>query len=132
MKVFKALIGAFIVGGIAAIIGQCFMIMWANILGPTIFVDLLSLICLGIIGSLLVVLGVFPKVNDFGGIGTGLTFGGFCAVVASTYAGTKAETGSSEAALKATLTLVLYVIGTGVLASFLVAVIAWFVKKGAA
>jgi hypothetical protein len=130
MKVFKALIGAFLVGGIAAVIGQGLMIFWANLLGPTIFVDLLSLVCLGIIGGLLVVAGVFPKVEAFGGIGTGLTFGGFCAVVGSTFAAKKAETGSSGEAFKAAISLVLYVIGTGILMSFLIAVISWFVKKG--
>jgi hypothetical protein len=132
MKVFKALIGAFIVGGIAAVIGQGFMVLWGSLLGPTIFVDLLSLVCLGIIGALLVVVGLFPKVEQFGGIGAGLTFGGFCAVVAGTFAAKKAETGSSGEAVKAAVNLVLYVIGTGILLSFLIAVISWFVKKGGA
>lgn len=130
MNVFKALIGAFIVGGIAAVIGQGFMVFWGGVLGPTIFVDLLSLICLGIIGGLLVILGLYPKVEQFGGIGAGLTFGGFCAVVGSTFVAKKAETGSSSKAAGAAITLVLYVIGTGVLLSFLVAVISWFVKRG--
>jgi hypothetical protein len=131
MNVFKALIGAFIVGGIAAVIGQGFMVFWGGILGPTIFVDLLSLVCLGIIGALLVVLGLYSKIEQFGGIGAGLTFGGFCAVVAGTFAAKKSETGSSGEAAKAAVTLVFYVIGTGVLLSFLVAVLSWFVKKGA-
>ncbi|MDR2211409.1 MAG: SpoVA/SpoVAEb family sporulation membrane protein [Spirochaetaceae bacterium] len=131
MNVFKALIGAFIVGGIAAVIGQGLMVFWGGLLGPTIFVDLLSLVCLGLIGGLLVILGLYPKVEQFGGIGAGLTFGGFCAVVGSTFAAKKGETGSSGEAAKAAVSLVMYVIGTGVLLSFLVAVISWFVKGGA-
>ncbi|MDR2313645.1 MAG: SpoVA/SpoVAEb family sporulation membrane protein [Spirochaetaceae bacterium] len=131
MGVFKALVGAFIVGGIAAVIGQGFMVFWEGVLGPVIFANLLALACLGIIGGLLVILGLFPKIEKFGGLGAGLSFGGFCAVVASTFAATKSETGSSGKAAKAAFMVVLYVIGTGMLLSFLVAVISWFVKRGA-
>ncbi|GHV95854.1 hypothetical protein AGMMS50293_21740 [Spirochaetia bacterium] len=92
----------------------------------------MSLVSLGVVGVILVIAGVFPKLEKAAGFGAGLSFGGFAAAVAGTFVATKMQTNSAAKALKAALMLVLYVIGTGVVLAFITGLVTWLVKGGAA
>jgi hypothetical protein len=130
MKTFRTLVLAFVFGGLTAVVAQGFFALWVSLIGPSIFATLLALACLGVIGALLIILGIFPKLEELSGFGVGFSFGGFAAAVAGIYAGTKSKTGSDAEALKAAAGVVVLVIGTGVLLSFIVAAVSFFAKKG--
>jgi hypothetical protein len=129
-KIIRTLVLSFVFGGLTSIVAQFFAIFWGSILGETIFVTLLSLICLGIVGTLLVIIGIYGKLEELSGFGIGFSFGGFCATLASIFVGTKANGGSSSDALKAALKVAGFVICSGITTSILVAALAVFAKKG--
>jgi hypothetical protein len=130
MKIIRTLVLSFIFGGLTAIVAQAFLILWVSVLGPSIFATILTLWSLGIIGSLLVVLGVYPKLEELSGFGIGFSFGGFCAALAGIFAGNKIETGSNSQAFIAAMRVGAFVICSGIVSSFLVAMISVFAGRG--
>ncbi|MDR2434852.1 MAG: SpoVA/SpoVAEb family sporulation membrane protein [Treponema sp.] len=130
MKAFKMLIGAFICGGAACVAGQALMLFWGGILGAegAALVDTLALACLGIIGLLLVVLGLYPKLQEIGGMGAGMPISGLVGIIGTVYLGILAQTGSYGKAAKQTVLLAATVIGCGALLSILFGLLAWFAK----
>jgi hypothetical protein len=132
MKLIKSMMFCFIGGGVTAVIGQGFLTLYGALLGPGLITIALSLISLGVLGAILTIAGIFPKLEKAAGFGAGLSFGGFCAAVAGTYAATMAQTNSAGKALKAALMLVLLVIGTGIALAFIVGLISFLAKGGAA
>lgn len=127
MNIVKPILQSFIVGGLFSILGQSLMLALGSALGQNSpFVVPLTLVSLGIIGGILFIFGIYQKIEKVGAFGAILPFCGLAAAVAGLFTGTKAETGSWNAAIKAALSLVVYVIGIGTILSVIVGVIAFY------
>lgn len=128
MDKVKRVLTAFVVGGLFAMLGQVFMLVFAAMLGgDSPLVGPLALIALGLLGGILFIFGIYQKIEKFASYGAILPFSGLAAAVAGVYEGAKEQTGSTGAALKtAVVSLVLYVVGIGTILSVIVGVVAFY------
>jgi hypothetical protein len=119
---------AFLVGGLLSIMGQLFLLILTLILGAdSAFVGPGTLILMGIFTLVAFPLGIYQKIEKFGGFGAMLTFSGLTGAIAGTYCQAKKETGSSLKSALAGAKLVLYVIGSGTIVALIFALIITFV-----
>jgi hypothetical protein len=92
MKIFKRLAGAFVVGGCAGVVGQLFITFFSFVLTDAMLAVMLSMLCVGLIGAVLVLTDVYPKISRFGGFGAelpvcGLIYGASCLAAIALKAG---------------------------------------------
>jgi stage V sporulation protein AE len=79
----KAIGGAFIVGAVLVTIGQVFMVLLSHTpLYAAGFSTLALLVCMGILGSVLFLADIYPRLEGFGGMGAVLPFSGLASAVA--------------------------------------------------
>lgn len=124
---FKQIFSSFIVGGLLAILTQGLMNLSVAALGAgSPFVGPMTLLLIGLIGGLLFIAGIYQKIEKVGYFGAILPLCGLVAAVAGVFTGTKMETGSSGAAAKAAINLVLFVLGIGTILSMIIGVIAFY------
>lgn len=127
MNMLKQILSAFIVGGLFSVLGQGLMSLFALTLGgDSPFIVPLTLISLGLMGGVLFIGGIYQKIEKIGAFGAILPFSGLAAAVAGAFSGTKAQNGSSSAAVKAAISLVVLVLGTGTILSVIVGVVSFF------
>jgi SpoVAC/SpoVAEB sporulation membrane protein len=128
MDYVKKAAQAFLVGGLLSIMGQLFLLILTLILGSdSAFVGPGTLVLMGIFTLVTFPLGIYQKIEKFGGFGTMLTFTGLAGAVAGTYCQAKKDTGSSLKSAFAGAKLVVYVIGSGTIVALIVALIITFV-----
>lgn len=78
MKLVKALLGAFIVGGAFGVAGQLLIMLFTEVLNMAFSTGIiLVLVAMALIGSVLFISDIDPKIGKFGGCGYILTFSGF-------------------------------------------------------
>jgi hypothetical protein len=124
MRIAQRVVLAFIVGGALSITGQLLATLFAALLGPeSQFVGPLTLVGLGIVGGILYLAGVYPKLEKWGEFGAFLPFSGFCVAIATATESTKTESGSTASGVTAGIKLVLYVVGNGFIICVIIAVI---------
>lgn len=127
MNILKPILSAFVIGGILSVVGQFFIVIFASILGMSSpLVGPLALVALGLVGGILFIAGIYQKLEKIGGYGAILPFSGLAAAVAGLFVGAKAEKGSSYDGLKASLSLIVYVIGIGTILSVIVGIVAFY------
>ncbi|MDR3307782.1 MAG: SpoVA/SpoVAEb family sporulation membrane protein [Coriobacteriales bacterium] len=132
MKLFKQLVGAFVVGGALAFIGQLIYALWCAVIvsGESGFLSTLAapltLASMGVVGGVLYLPGIYDKLEEWGGFGAMLPFSGFCVAVSHTVEGAKVDSGSFGKAVKAGAVLVAQIIGVGSLGAVILAAIAVF------
>lgn len=124
---FKQIFSSFIVGGLLSVLAQGLMDFSAAALGAeSPLVVPMTLTLIGLIGGLLFIAGIYQKIEKIGCFGAILPLCGLVAAVAGVFTGTKMETGSSGAASKAAVSLVLFVLGLGTILSVLIGVVAFY------
>ncbi|SHN57852.1 SpoVA/SpoVAEb family sporulation membrane protein [Desulfitobacterium chlororespirans] len=124
---FKQIISSFIVGGLLAVLTQGYMNFSAGVLGAqSPLVVPMTLLLIGLTGGVLFIVGIYEKIEKLGYFGAILPLCGLVAAVAGVFTGTKMETGSSGAATKSALNLVLFVLGLGTILSMLIGAIAFY------
>lgn len=127
MNMLKQILSSFIVGGLFSVLGQGLMSLFALTLGGNSpFIVPFTLISLGLMGGMLFIGGIYQKIEKIGAFGAILPFSGLAAAVAGTFSGTKAQNGSSSAAVKAAISLVVLVLGTGTILSVIVGIVSFF------
>jgi hypothetical protein len=90
----KAIGGAFIVGALLGTIGQLFMVLLSHTpLYSAGFSTIAVLICMGLLGVILFLADIYPKLESFGGMGAVLPFSGLAAAVAGITFGVGREKG---------------------------------------
>lgn len=105
--------GAFVVGGLIAVFAQIIMLIMSNVLPVADLVPPVSLVILGIVGVVLVLTGVYPKLNEIGGFGAGIMFCGLVDAVAGVYMGGAMENGGKPAeGVKAAIKFAVAILGT--------------------
>lgn len=130
MKVIKALLAAFLVGGIFSVVGQGITLGWVGLLGGNNpLLGFAILVSMGIVGAVMFAMGAHQPVEKFGGFGAMLPFNGLCAAIAATYAGAKEEGLSTGTAIGKGVMLVVYVVGLGTLICSLVALVVFFMGR---
>lgn len=129
MTAIKQTAAAFLVGGLIAVVGQVFLNLYTMVLGPgSMFISAATLVSVGLVGAVLFVLHLYPKIEKFGGFGAIMPFSGLAAAVGGTIVGAKQEGASTGKAIKAGVMLVVYVVGIGTVLSAIIGVIAFIVK----
>ncbi len=114
MEKVKTWFGAFVVGGVYAVIGQIIIALLSAVLGPDfMFLGHLALLLVGIVGFLLYVTGIHQKLASFSGYGSNLPLNGFAAAIADVFGGTYEESGSFGAGVVSALKLLGLVVGVG-------------------
>lgn len=107
------LIGAFVVGGLIAVVAQVIMLVMSMVLPVADLVPPASLVILGLIGVALVLTGNYTKLNEVGGFGAGIMFCGLVDAVAGVYmGGAMEEGGNPSAGVKAAIKFALGILGT--------------------
>lgn len=123
----KSVFSAFIVGGLFAVLGQGITVMLISLMGAdSMLIGPLTLLVLGLIGGILYIADIYPKIEKIGAFGAILPFSGLTVAIATVFAGTKAQSGSAAAAAKAAVSLVLYIVGTGFILCAIVGAVAFF------
>jgi hypothetical protein len=90
----KAIGGAFIVGAVLVTIGQAFMVLLSHTpLYAAGFSTIVLLVCMGLLGSVLFLADIYPKLESFGGMGAVLPFSGLASAVAGMTFGIGKEAG---------------------------------------
>ena len=110
------LIGAFVVGGLIAVVAQGIMTVMAGIAPVPDLVAPLTLVVLGLIGMVLVLCGAYTKITEIGGFGAGIMFCGLVDAVAGIFMGAAMEAGGDKSAgMKAALKFAVAILGSLVL-----------------
>lgn len=128
MNVVKTLLAVFLSGGLLSVVGQVCMNLFVSLLGPgSPLVGALTLVSMGFIGCVLFIAGLYQKFEKFGGFGTIMPFSGLAAGIGSAFVAVQEEGGSTGAAIKAGLMVVVYVLGSGIALSAIIGTVAFFV-----
>lgn len=110
------LLGAFVVGGLIAVVAQAIMLVMSNVAPAPDLVAPLSLVVLGLLGMVLVLCGAYKKIAEIGGFGAGIMFCGLVDAVAGVFVGASMEAGGdSSAGLKASIKFAVSILGSLVL-----------------
>jgi len=120
----KVLALSFLVGGLFSVVGQVFMVLGKALLGEgSPLVSPFVLVCMGVLGVVLFVPGIYQKLMGQAGFGTIMPFCGFAAACALEFCQAKGATGSTGKAVWAAFKLLIYVVGTAALLFITVAAI---------
>jgi hypothetical protein len=123
-SVGQKLIGAFVVGGLLAVVMQVIMMIMAMILPTPDLVPPASLVILGIVGMVLVLTGNYQKLNEVGGFGAGIMFCGLVDAVAGVFmGGAMEEGGKASGGVKAALKFSVSILGSLVVVGVLLGVL---------
>ncbi len=115
-SVAQKLVGAFVVGGLIAVVAQCIMTVMSMILPVSNLVAPVSLVILGLMGMALVLTGNYAKLNEVGGFGAGIMFCGLVDAVAGVFMGAAMEAGGDKSVgTKAAIKFALGILGSLVL-----------------
>lgn len=105
--------GAFVVGGLIAVVAQAIMMVLRMVLPVKDLVAPAMLLVLGVIGIVLVLNGTYQKLNEVGGFGAGIMFCGLVDAVSGVFMGGAMEAGgNASAGVKAAIKFALSVLGT--------------------
>ena len=108
--------GAFVVGGLIAVVAQCIMMVMSMVAPKPELVAPLMLVVLGILGMILVISGAYKKIAEIGGFGAGIMFCGLVDAVANIFMGASMEAGgNASAGYKATGKFSVTILGSLVL-----------------
>lgn len=120
----QQLIGAFVVGGIIAVVAQVIMIVMGMIVPVPNLVAPASLVVLGLVGMILVLSGTYNKIAEIGGFGAGIMFCGLVHAVAGIFMGASMEAGgNASAGMKASVKFAVGVLGSLVVVGTLLGVL---------
>lgn len=118
------LLGAFVVGGLIAVVAQVIMLVMSNVAPAPNLVAPLSLVVLGLVGMALVLCGAYKKITEIGGFGAGIMFCGLVDAVAGIYVGASMEAGGdSSVGMKASLKFAVSILGSLVLVGTILGVV---------
>ncbi|MBP3867061.1 MAG: SpoVA/SpoVAEb family sporulation membrane protein, partial [Eggerthellaceae bacterium] len=127
----KNLLYAFLIGGLFGVIGQLFIFCWTAVLGAgNALVNPLTMVTMGVLGLVMFVTGVAPKLEEKTTMGVTIPISGMVVAIGGVTMGAKMETGSPAAAAKAGAGLPLRVLGTGAAISVVLSAILWFATHG--
>lgn len=120
----QQLLGAFVVGGLIAVVAQAIMLVMAMIAPAPDLVGALSLVVLGLIGMALVLCGAYKKIAEIGGFGAGIMFCGLVDAVSNVYLGASmAAGGNSSAGMKASIKFAVSILGSLILVGTLLGIL---------
>ncbi len=126
MKESKPYMLAFLMGGFYCALGQVFLLIWVSVLGPASpLVMAATLLSMGCVAVITYITGIHQKLAPKTGWGSILVFNGFACALAKAYESAAREGGAGKGLL-AVLDLFLWVAGTGVLLSIIIAVAVHF------
>jgi len=109
----QKLAGAFVVGGLIAVVAQAIMMVMGMILPVKDLTAPAMLVVLGLIGMVLVLNGTYAKLNEIGGFGAGIMFCGLVDAVAGVYMGGAMEDkGNPSSGVKAAVKFAIAILGT--------------------
>lgn len=116
VSIGKAMVMAFLVGGMLSVVGQVYVEVLTLILGPNPgVVNPLTLILMGLTALVLYTFGLYQKLEALGGFGASMPFSGFAAGCAAVYGGIKEATGSKAKGIWGAAKLLIYAGGTGMI-----------------
>ena len=112
-SVGQKLIGAFVVGGLIAVVAQVVMMVVGMMMPAPEMVPPVTLVVLGLIGMALVLTGNYEKLNEVGGFGAGIMFCGLVDAVAGVFmGGAMSEGGKASGGVKAAIKFAVGILGT--------------------
>lgn len=105
--------GAFVVGGLIAVVAQAIMVVLRMVLPVKDLVAPAMLLVLGVLGIVLVLAGAYEKLNEIGGFGAGIMFCGLVDAVSGIFmGGAMGAGGKASEGVKAAVKFALGVLGT--------------------
>lgn len=105
--------GAFVVGGLIAVVAQAIMMVMGMVLPVKDLTAPAMLVILGLIGVVLVLNGSYAKLNEIGGFGAGIMFCGLVDAVAGVYmGGAMEEGGNPSGGVKAAIKFAVAILGS--------------------
>lgn len=126
MNIAKPLIASFVIGGLFAVVGQAFTMLWLPIIGDSPLLGFAILVSMGLVGVIMFTTGLHQKLAPLAGFGLILPFNGFCAAISDAYVGASRAVGKPAAGVMAALKLVGYVLGLGCGLILLVVLVVFF------
>jgi stage V sporulation protein AC len=129
----KAIGGAFLVGGMLGVVGEALVVLYSHTpLYAAGFSTIVALATLGLIGAVLFIVGIYPKLETFGGMGAVLPFSGLAAAVAgATFGVGKASGSMGKGALTSFVELLCKVVLIGTAICCLIGTAVFFTGLGA-
>jgi hypothetical protein len=109
----QKLIGAFVVGGLIAVVAQVIMMVVGMLMPTPDLVPPATLVILGLVGMALVLTGNYEKLNEVGGFGAGIMFCGLVDAVAGVFmGGAMSEGGKASGGVKAAIKFAVAILGS--------------------
>lgn len=122
---------AFLIGGLFGVVGQLFIFGWSFALGVgNALVNPLTMVTMGVLGLVLFVTGIAPKLEAKTTMGITIPISGMVIAIGGVTYGVKRETGLTSAGAKAGAGLPLRVLGTGALVSVILSTALFFTTHG--
>lgn len=121
MEVLKRSMRTFLVGGCIGVVAQFFMMLYASFLPETLVV-IISMLTIGIIGSILIITDVYPKIAKVGYFGADLPVCGLMFGAAMTTAMTRKAGAPAGKAFAKGFGAVATIVGIGFGACFIIGV----------
>ncbi len=128
MEKIKRLFGAFILGGLAGVAAQCFLLLYGYCGMNALIAVVLTLISLGLLGMLAYVAGIYPKMEEVGGLGAMLPFSGLPPAIAMAIAMEKSKGIGTGQAVRRGIWPFFFIIASGTAASILIAVLTFILQ----
>lgn len=129
MKNGMSLVWAFLFAGCVGLLGEILNTVLGAVFssGPAEIAVVLTLLLMGVVGMILVLCGVYQKIEDKAEMGIMGTFVGFVPAAANMFMGLKKETGKSGAAFGKTMGGLCLMILVGCVIALVISAIFWFV-----
>ena len=122
---------AFLLGGLFSVIGQLFIFAWGAVLGAeNALVNPLTMVTMGVLGLVLFVTGIAPKLEELTTMGVTIPISGMVIAIGGVTFGARYETGGAAAAAKAGAGLPKRVLGTGAAISVTLSALLFFTTHG--
>lgn len=122
---------AFLIGGLFGVVGQLFIFGWTAALGAgNALVNPLTMVTMGVLGLVLFVAGIAPKLEELTTMGVTIPISGMVIAIGGVTFGTKMKTENAAAGAKAGAGLPLRVLGTGAAISVVLSAVLFFATHG--
>lgn len=124
--VVRRLFLTFVFAGCFGAVSQLMVMGWRAVLGPdSPWIMACMLLCLGAVGAVLYVFGIYQKLEEVGTMGAVMPFSGLVSAVAAAFEQGYAEGGGARGAWSG-FAFFLYVLGVGSCLAAVVGLVAFF------
>ena len=125
----KRIIGAGIVGGCTGLVAQLFIMLLSNFIPDPSLAVLITMFLVALIGFILIITDVYPKISKFGGFGADISVSGLMYGASNISAMTRKAGASAGVAFRKGFGMVGAIVFGGLGICMLIGIVTFFIAK---